>query len=93
MSDNGIKVDGGEFWVVEIREGADIEAWVYGSEDAAIDELMDHVPWDDIDLDDLDMEEFFANYSVQRVEIGESEYSVQGVSPHQILIAQIQNQR
>jgi len=54
---------------------------------------MDHVPWDDIDLDDLDMEEFFANYSVQRVEIGESEYSVQGVSPHQILMAQIQSQR
>lgn len=93
MSDNGIKVDGGEFWVVEVRDGADIEAWVYSSEDAAIDELMDHVPWDDIDLEDLDMEEFFANYSVQRVEIGESEYSVQGVSPHQILIAQIQNQR
>jgi len=39
MSNNGIKVDGGEFWVVEVRDGADIEAWVYSSEDAAIEEL------------------------------------------------------
>lgn len=94
MTDPGIEVDGGEFWVVEIRDGGgETDAWVYATEEGAIDELMRHVPWDEIDLDDVDMEDFFGKYSIQRVEIGDQEYSVHGVPPHRVLLAQIQQQQ
>lgn len=94
MTDSGIEVQDDEFWVVEIRDGdEELNAWVFGSEDAAIEKLMEHVPWSEIDLDDIDMEDFFSKYSIQRVEIGDQEYSVQGIPPHRVLLAQIQQQQ
>lgn len=90
MSDNnGFKVENETLWVTEVRNGGDGGVWVYETQEDAIDELMNHVDWNSVDLDDIDMEDFFSDYSVQEVSVGNEEYSVQSVSPHKILFARI----
>lgn len=89
---NGFKVEDETLWITEVRNDEDSGVWVYQEQSKAIDELMDHVDWETIDLDDIDMEDFFSDYSVQEVNVGNEEYSVQSVSPHKILFARIKGE-
>lgn len=91
MMSEGFPVEDGTFWVTEVNGDDESEMWVYSTQDGAIEELMNHVEWEGIDLDDLDMEEFFKDYSVQEVDVVAGEYSIQAVSPHKILFARIQS--
>lgn len=77
---NAFEVKEGRFWIVEIREGKKSQAWVYDSEDGAIDELLGHIQVEKLDPDKLDPEEFSQKYNVQLVEIAEDKYNMKGVS-------------
>ncbi len=68
------------FWIVEVREHGETEAWVCDNEAGAIDELLSHIDVAKLDPDTLDPEEFARTYNVQRVEIAEDKYNMTGVS-------------